>query len=110
MAKHDKYKNAAENTIIYLADSYLKFGYFAALYAIAVDMLLNKEIKVDIVGMRDMVNVCIAANNPRIVVNFINKNKGKSGVGYESEGAYVCKGNLCNGPITDINKLEEGLI
>ena len=43
LAKEGKYKQAAEKTLMNLADSYLNFGYFAANYAIAVDMLLNTE-------------------------------------------------------------------
>ena len=50
----EKYKQAAENTLLYFADSYLNFGYFAAIYAIAVDMLLNGEIKVDIIDKKGM--------------------------------------------------------
>ena len=106
LAKNDEYKKAAEKTLQYFADSYLNYGYFAAMYAIAVYMLLNCEIKVDIVNRKDMINVCMATNNPRIVVNFIDR-KGKIDIGYESDGAYVCKGTLCKGPINDAEKLKE---
>ena len=54
LTKDVKYKQAAENTLLYFADSYLNFGYFAAIYAIAVDMLLNGEIKVDIIDKKGM--------------------------------------------------------
>ena len=43
--KNGKFKDAAEKIILYFADSYLNYGYFAAIYAIAVDMLLNEEVK-----------------------------------------------------------------
>ena len=42
LTKNKKYKEAAENTLLYFADRYLNFGYFAAMYAVAVDMLLNE--------------------------------------------------------------------
>ena len=44
LTKEEKYKQAAENTLLYFADSYLNFGYFAAMYATAVDMIINGEI------------------------------------------------------------------
>lgn len=108
LTKIEKYKEAAEKTLIYFADSYLNFSYFASMYGIAVYMLLNNEIKVDIVDNKEMINTCIAANNNRIVVNFIDKSSNKSS--YEVEGAYICKGTLCKGPIKEINKLEEELV
>ena len=45
LTKEEKYKQAAENTLLYFADSYLNFGYFAAMYAIAIDMLINDDVK-----------------------------------------------------------------
>jgi len=108
LTKNGKYRQSAESTLLNFADSYLNFGYFSAMYAVAAGMLLNGEIKVDIVNRKGMVNACISSINPRIVVNFIDKNKKKS-VGYEIEGAYVCKGALCKGPINDNKKLEEEL-
>ena len=44
LTREEKYKQAAENTLLYFADSYLNFGYFAGMYAIAVDMIINGEI------------------------------------------------------------------
>ncbi|MDP3765507.1 MAG: DUF255 domain-containing protein [Nanoarchaeota archaeon] len=44
LTKEKKYKEIAERTLLYFADSYLNFGYFAAMYAIAVDMIINGEI------------------------------------------------------------------
>ncbi len=41
--KEERYKEVAEKELLYFADSYLNFGYFAAMYAIAVDMFLNKS-------------------------------------------------------------------
>ena len=76
--------------------------------AVAVDMLIENEIKVDIVNKKDMINICIGSNNPRVIVNFIDKND-KSNPGYEMEGAYVCKGTVCKGPIKDNKRLEEEL-
>jgi uncharacterized protein YyaL (SSP411 family) len=38
------YKEVAENTLLYFSGSYLNFGYFAAMYAAAVDMLLNQSL------------------------------------------------------------------
>ena len=108
ITKNEKYKNAAENTILYFSDIYLNFSYFASICAVAVDTLLNGEIKVDILGKREMINACIAANNPSIVVNFYEKND-KKNPGYSVAGAYVCKGTMCKGPITDIEKLNEEL-
>ena len=108
LTKEERYRQAAEKTLLHFADSYLNFGYFAAMYAVAVGMLLSGEIKVDIVGREDLLNACIASNNPRVVVNFIENSK-KSSRGYEAEGAYVCKGTLCKGPISDNKKLEEEL-
>ena len=49
LTKEDKYMQASEKTLLYFADRYLNFGYFAAMYALAIDMLLNKDIK-DIVA------------------------------------------------------------
>ncbi|MBI3035947.1 thioredoxin domain-containing protein [Candidatus Woesearchaeota archaeon] len=43
LIKAERYKQAAENALLYFADSYLNFGYFSAMYAIAADMLLNKS-------------------------------------------------------------------
>ena len=43
LIKEDRYKQAAEKALLYFADSYLNFGYFAAVYATAIDMLLNDE-------------------------------------------------------------------
>jgi len=40
--KREEHKQAAEKTLIYFYDSYLNYGYFASMYAIAVDMLLNQ--------------------------------------------------------------------
>ncbi len=40
LTKEDKFKEAAENTLLHFADSYFNYGYFASVYAIAVDMLL----------------------------------------------------------------------
>ena len=48
--KEEKYKQASENTLLYFADKYLNFGYFAAMYAIAIDMLLNKDIVSELEG------------------------------------------------------------
>ena len=45
LTKEEKYKDAAEKTLLHFANSYLNYGYFAALYAIAADMLLNEELK-----------------------------------------------------------------
>jgi len=42
LTKNESYRNAAEKTLLHFADSYLNYGYFAAMYAIAVDMLLNQ--------------------------------------------------------------------
>ncbi|MBI2651890.1 thioredoxin domain-containing protein [Candidatus Woesearchaeota archaeon] len=109
LIKDKKYKQAAERTISFFADTRLNFSYFASMYAIAVDMLLNGEIKVDIFNRKDMINACIASNNPRVVVNFIDKTS-KADFGYEVEGAYVCKGILCKSPIEDIDKLGEELL
>ena len=65
-------------------------------------------IKIDIVSEKEMLNVCIGSNNPRIVVNFFGKEEiHKSG--YATERAYVSKGPLCKGPISNIDKLEEEL-
>ncbi len=50
LTKEEKYKQAAEKTLLYFVDSYLNFGYFAAMYAIAVDMLLNKDIVNELEG------------------------------------------------------------
>ena len=108
LTKEEKYKQAAEDTLIYFADSYLHFGYFAAMYAVAADMLLSGEIKVDIVDKKEMIDLCVGTPNPRVVVNFIEKKKQKDS-GYEMEGAYVCKGTVCKGPIKDNKKLEEEL-
>lgn len=44
LTKEERYRQAAENTLLYFADSCLSFGYFAAMYAIAADMMLNGEI------------------------------------------------------------------
>ncbi len=107
LTKEDKYREIAEKTLLYFANSYLNFGYFAAQYAIAIDMLLENEIKVDIIDRKDMINVCINANNPRVVVNFIDKQIDDTN--YTIEGAYVCKGTICKGPIKDTKKLEEEL-
>ena len=41
LTKKDKYKQAAEITLLYFADSYMNYGYFAAMYAMAVDRLLK---------------------------------------------------------------------
>ncbi len=41
LLKKEEYKEAAENTLKYFFDSCLNFGYFAAMYAAAVGMLLN---------------------------------------------------------------------
>ncbi|MBI2656968.1 thioredoxin domain-containing protein [Candidatus Woesearchaeota archaeon] len=109
LTKEGKFKEAAENAVLCFAGNYLNFGYFAANYAIAVDMLLNNEIKVDIVGRKEMVNACIGSNNPRVIINFIDKNDKKSNPGYEMEGAYVCRGAICKGPIKDADRLEEEL-
>ncbi len=108
LTKQGKYKDAAEKTLEYFGESYLKYGYFASNYAIAADMLLNDEIKVDILGKKEMLNICIAANNPRVVVNYFEKND-KKNPGYSVGGAYVCKGTLCKGPFADIEKLKEEL-
>jgi len=48
LTKDEKYKQIAEKTLLCFTDSYLNYGYFAAMYAVAVDMLLNGEIKVDV--------------------------------------------------------------
>ncbi len=42
ITKNESYRNAAEKTLLHFADSYLNYGYFASMYAIAVDMLLNQ--------------------------------------------------------------------
>ena len=44
LTKDEKYKQAAEKTLLYFADSYLNFGYFASMYAIAADRVINGEI------------------------------------------------------------------
>ena len=108
LTKNYRFKDAAEKTLIYFFDHYLNFGYFASMYAVAIDMLLNGEIKVDIVNRKEMVKTCAASINPRVVVNFIEKNS-KMNPGYEMEGAYVCKDNICKGPIMEITRLEEEL-
>ncbi|MBI2559135.1 thioredoxin domain-containing protein [Candidatus Woesearchaeota archaeon] len=46
LTKEAKHKQAAESTLLYFFDSYLNFGYFAATYAVAVDMLVNNGIKI----------------------------------------------------------------
>lgn len=48
LLKKDMHKEAAENTLKYFSDSYLNFGYFAAMYAVAVDMLLHGSIGFEI--------------------------------------------------------------
>ena len=50
LTKEEKYKQAAENTLLYFADNYLNFGYFAAMYAMAVDMLFNKDVVNELEG------------------------------------------------------------
>jgi len=42
LTKSEDYKQAAENTLLNFANSYLNYGYFAAAYAIAIDMLHTK--------------------------------------------------------------------
>ena len=44
LTKEKKYKEIAEKTLLYFADRYLNFGYFAAMYATAIDMIINGEI------------------------------------------------------------------
>ena len=109
LTKEEKYKECAEKTLMYFADSYLNFGYFAAMYAVAADMLLDGEVKVDIVNKKEMINICIGTNNQRIVMKFIDNNS-KADAGYEVEGAYICKGTLCKGPIKDSKELEEEIL
>ncbi|MBI2654040.1 thioredoxin domain-containing protein [Candidatus Woesearchaeota archaeon] len=108
LIKENPCKEAAEKTLLYFADTYLNFGYFAAMYAIAVDMLLNGEIKVDIVNKKEMIHVCVSSINPRIVINYFDRSDKANP--YSVEGAYVCKGTLCKGPIKDNKKLEEELM
>ncbi|MBI2542299.1 thioredoxin domain-containing protein [Candidatus Woesearchaeota archaeon] len=43
IAKEEEYRQAAEKTLLYFADSYLNFGYFAALYAVGVEMILGNS-------------------------------------------------------------------
>ena len=50
LTNDEKYKQAAEKTLLYFAESYLNFGYFAAMYAVAVEMLLNKVIVNELEG------------------------------------------------------------
>ena len=109
LTKEEKYKECAEKTLMYFADSYLNFGYFAAMYAVAADMLLDGEVKVDIVNKKEMINICIGTNNQRIVMKFIDNNS-KADAGYGVEGAYICKGTLCKGPIKDSKELEEEIL
>jgi len=45
LTKNKDYKKYAENTLLYFANDYLNFSYFAANYAIAVHMLLENELK-----------------------------------------------------------------
>ena len=108
LTKEEKYRHAAKNTLLYFADSYSNFGYFGAMYATAVSMFLDGEIKVDVVERKEMVKVCVGAGNPRIIVNFIAKND-SSNPGYELEGAYVCRGTLCKGPIQQAENLKKEL-
>ncbi len=108
LTDEQKYRKAAEKTLLYFFGSYLNFGYFASMYAIAVDMLVNGPIKVDIVGRKDMIKICLSVHNPRIAVNFIDKND-NADAGYAAEGAYICKGTLCKGPIKEFDKLEQEL-
>lgn len=49
ISKNESYKNAAEKALLYFADSYLNYGYFAAIYAIAVDRLLDGNTKVNLI-------------------------------------------------------------
>ena len=42
ITKNEAYKNAAEKTLLHFTGSYLNYGYFASMYATAVDMLLNQ--------------------------------------------------------------------
>ena len=42
LTKEEKYRQSAEKTLLYFEDSYLNYGYFAAMYAIAVDMYFQK--------------------------------------------------------------------
>lgn len=44
LTQEERYKKAAENTLLHFGDSYLNFGYFAAMYAIAADMIINGKI------------------------------------------------------------------
>ena len=44
LTKEDNYKQAAENALLYFADKYLNFGYFAAMYAVAVDILITDKV------------------------------------------------------------------
>ncbi|MEK6983966.1 MAG: DUF255 domain-containing protein [Nanoarchaeota archaeon] len=45
LLKEEEYKKVAEKTLLFFSDNYSNFGYFASAYAIAVDMLLNNEMK-----------------------------------------------------------------
>ena len=45
LTKEEKYRQTAEKTLLYFADSYLNYGYFAAVYAMGVEMLLNEDTK-----------------------------------------------------------------
>ena len=42
LTKEQKYRQAAEKSLLYFADAYLSFSYFGAMYAMAVDILLNE--------------------------------------------------------------------
>ncbi|MBI3027737.1 thioredoxin domain-containing protein [Candidatus Woesearchaeota archaeon] len=109
LTKDGRYRESAEKTIAYFFDSYLRHAYFAASYAIAAEMLLDGGIKVDVVNKNEMIKICMASNSPGIIVNFIDKAGKKQYPGYETEGAYICKGTVCKGPITEQDKLEEEL-
>ncbi|MCL4396395.1 MAG: DUF255 domain-containing protein [Chloroflexi bacterium] len=116
-----RFRAAAEKTLAFFANDYVRYGFMAAEYALAVDHFLNEPVVVHIVGTagnpatRALHRAALQAYTPGKIVQLIDPMRDAARLaqlGYPADNpslAYICVGTKCLAPIGDAAEIEEAV-
>ena len=111
------YREMAEQALKCFSNTYLRFGFMSADYALAVDTFLNEPTMIRIVGRKDdhetksLLTEAARLYEPRKTIQVLDPKADADEIadkGFSSEGpptAYVCIGTACTAPITEPKQL-----
>jgi uncharacterized protein YyaL (SSP411 family) len=117
----DRYRAPAEKTLAFFANNYVRYGFTAAEYALAVDHFLNESVSVYIVGSAvdpatlALHRAALDAYAPDKIVQLIDPSRDAgrlAELGYsaaESSLAYVCVGTKCLAPVGNAAEMGDAI-